>query len=302
MTVSASTWPKSGFTARVSVVALVRCACASSPTDPPGNQPCETTLCAPGARCSTRPSTNGRQLEQARRRQPGQPLQAAEPGDQVGGVARVERPVVVLLPRVDEAADLEPPRSDRTRREPQRGQRDAELDAVAVAGVGDLGLPDAVPVLRVAGVVVVNPVGQRARRVDREVEGADAVIAAVDVDPDPVRGEIAVAPLQAFDDRRLRLRAVDAHVQVRVVVQDADEGRLGGREAFVGVVLGEGVGDGRRRARRRHPGRRPRAGASPCARPGCAGEGTARRRARPARTLERAWPGRRSSTRTPAIV
>ncbi len=245
MTVSASTCPKSGFTVRSSVSSLVRCALASSPADAWVKVPCSSELAsAPAARCSSLPSDERAQLEPPRRREVDEIVEATEVRHDAGGAAREEGPVVGLLPGVDEASHLKPPRLDRQRGEAEDGERDAELDAVAAVGGGDLCLPDGVPVGREVGVVEVDAVEQHAGGVDREVVGADAVVAAVDVDPDAVRGEITVASLQAADDRRVELLAVDADVEVVVVVEDAHLGALAGGGPFVGVVLRERVGGG----------------------------------------------------------
>ena len=65
------------------------------------------------------------------------------------------------------------------------------------------------------------PSGQHAGGVDREVERADAGAPAVDVDPDAVGRDLRVAAREAPHDRRVQLLAVDADVEVLVVVEHA---------------------------------------------------------------------------------
>ena len=190
------------------------------------------------------------QLEGVARVEIAQVVEPAEQRHEGRGAARVERPVVGLLARVDEAAHLEPPVLHRQRREPQHRQRDAELDRVAASGVGDLGFPHGVPVAGEGGVVEVDPVGQHAGGVDGEVERAHAGAAAVDVDPDAVGRDLRVAAREPAHDGRVQLLAVDADVEVLVVVQHPHRRALAGRRALVREVLHELV-----RRRGRGPGR-----------------------------------------------
>ncbi|MFT3765986.1 MAG: hypothetical protein QM820_10780 [Minicystis sp.] len=172
--------------------------------------------------------------------EPDEPVEPAVLGDLAGRVARDVGPLVQLLAHRDVALDLQAPALHRARGEAQRAERDAQLRRPAGGGARDLGDPVLVPVLVELGVVEVEAVREHARGVDRELEGALAVAARVEHDGDRVRLDRPIAPREPRHDVD-RLRAVDADVDVVVVVEDAHDRAIAGRLAVDGDLLGEAV-------------------------------------------------------------
>ena len=86
MTVSASTWPKSGLIVRSSVSSLVRCALASRPAEACAKRPMLDGVGVGAGRAVLELAEHeGAQLEAVRRRQAHQIVEPAEQADEVGG-------------------------------------------------------------------------------------------------------------------------------------------------------------------------------------------------------------------------
>ena len=141
----------------------------------------------------------------------------------------------------------------------------------------DGGLPDRVPRVVAVGVVGDDGVALRAGGADLECRARQPVVERIDIEREPVGVGILVPPRHARDDPG-GLAVVQPHADVErgVVVENAHLGALGGRLAFVRLVLAE----------RRRP-RLPPARTASSSRPSISGGASARR----ARSEAGASPG-----------
>ena len=121
-------------------------------------------------------------------------------------------------------------------------ERDAHLGGPALLADPGVGFEHPVPGVGFPVVVEIHPVDHRAARGDEEGVGGLAVVVGVEGEVNPVRllDDPLIAPAEAGDDLvRLLVEADRSHVQGLVVVEEADLGALGRREALVREALGE---------------------------------------------------------------
>ena len=158
-----------------------------------------------------------------------------------GVLARDQLPLVLFLVARDPPPGVKAPDLFLLRPVPQLTQRHPELGGPAAVVVRHLAVPDRVPrrvplVLAVAeDEVDLGPAGGQV-----ELETGPLVVVAVETHADDVDGVVAevVAPPRVPVDLRRVVERPDCDVDVAVVVQDLQFGRLAGRGAFGGEVLG----------------------------------------------------------------
>jgi hypothetical protein len=185
----------------------------------------------------------------------GQPLQPAVERRSARRVLAPERPHVVLVPPVDVAPDLEPPRLHGVPGKAQLAVGNADLGGPAHGVHVRDRLPDRVP--RRVAVELLTP---HARRIHLEAGVVQVVVVRVQVDDQLVGGQRVERPVVAARVQQLippgqrrhdaaRLLHARPDVQCAVAVEDAHLRRQRGGRTLIGLVLAE-VGDGLRPAPR----------------------------------------------------
>ena len=183
------------------------------------------------------------------------PVQAgdqAKTADHSRRLARLILPGRLLVTPGERARHVQP-EGGRSFGHAEHAQGDAHLYAPAPRDDRDGGFPGRVPIARVVGVVEVHPVDLLAGSVDAEVVGGAAIECGVEIDPNQIRVDVAIARAGERGGRQ-RIVALDGDVQRVVVPEDPEPGRRRRWASIIGFRLEEVVAD-----LRRPPGRLVRA-------------------------------------------
>ena len=184
------------------------------------------------------------QLRVARRCYALEPHQIPEAGDEPAAVLRCEGKIILFIPSLQGALEVDTPHRLRLLVETELRERNAELGTPAAAVAVHRAVPNAVPRIVAPVVVVACAVIARAGGIQPEVVAAAVVEVWIQKDDKDVGLGIHIVPGQPGHDRiRCAVVKPRSHIQRIVVIQHHHLAPLRGLAIFVRLPLRELRGD-----------------------------------------------------------